>query len=437
MLERVIGFEREKRELAKVINQIKNPELYDKHGIKLVKGILFYGEPGVGKTMLSEEFMKESGVPSYTCRRTESSGRFAEKLKNIFAEAMESAKKEGAAIVLLDDLDKYANARYEYRDAEEYIAVQSCIDECKNSNVIVMATVNDIRKLPDSLLRSGRFDMKFKIKPPVGEVSRKLAKHFLEGKKIDDTVSIEVLCDMANDENVASLENLINDTAGRNIYNNKEYISMDDLVVNYINLYSDIDITDAPIVYDEHYTEQKRQIVAYHEAGHAVVNELINPGNVVLAAIHDSGTNGITKMKSEELSCKRDFDTMLYTAVAGKVATELKFPGYDCGADSDLQKLTDITETILLSLGAEDIGDVFPAGIRSLSNSKVETFDIHRADIQRKAYKNVMILLANNMEFFEKIAQALIDQKYITRDTIASIKNECTINTECLSNVGV
>ncbi len=437
MFERVIGMEREKRELEKVINQIKNPELYDKQGVKLVKGIMFYGEPGVGKTLLSEEFMKESGVKYYICRRSESSGRFAQKIMSIFEEAKASAKEDGASIVLLDDMDKYANARYEYRDAEEYIAVQSCIDGCKNENVIVLATVNDKMKLPESLLRSGRFDIKFNIRPPFGEDAKKLAEYFLRGKKIDDTVSLDVLCDMANDENAASLENLINDTAGKNIYKNKEFISMDDLVVNYINRYSDIEVNYAPIKYDQNYTEDMRMRVAYHEAGHAVVNELINPGSVVLVAIHDSFMKGVTKIKSEVYGSKRDYDRCLYTYVAGKVATELKFPGYDCGAQEDMQNLGDLVSHISSGLGASDVMDVIGLTIPHSSENKQFLTDMNKIKIARDAYKNTMIILANNMAFFETVAQALMEHKYITRKEIAEIKAKCNINEVCLRNVGL
>ena len=154
--DKIIGYEPIKKELLQIVDMIRNGDVYEALGAKLPQGVLLHGAPGLGKTLMANCFIEESGLPAYVVRRNKGSNDFIAEVTETFQKAKENAP----CIVFLDDIDKFANEDSGHRDAEEYVAVQAGIDEVKNSGVFVLATANIIRKLPFSLVRLGRFDRK-------------------------------------------------------------------------------------------------------------------------------------------------------------------------------------------------------------------------------------------------------------------------------------
>jgi cell division protease FtsH len=139
--DKVIGYEDIKMELKRYCDVVKNPEKYRKLGVQTPSGILMHGNPGLGKSLMAKCFIAESGRKVFTLRKNQSDGDFV----NTIRETFEKAKQAAPCIVFLDDMDKFANEDREHPDAEEYVAVQAGIDECKGSEVFLLATVNDRR----------------------------------------------------------------------------------------------------------------------------------------------------------------------------------------------------------------------------------------------------------------------------------------------------
>lgn len=160
--ERVIGYEPIKKVLERLLDMIRKKEKYDKLGTRLPRGMMLCGEPGVGKTLIASSFIEASKLPVFVIRKDKPNGDFVNFIKQTFDEA----RNNTPSIVFLDDVDKFANEDNMHRDAEEYVTIQSCIDEVKNDDVFVLATANDESKLPNSLLRCGRFDKIINVKPP-------------------------------------------------------------------------------------------------------------------------------------------------------------------------------------------------------------------------------------------------------------------------------
>ena len=131
--DKIIGYADIKDELIRFCDVLKNFKEYKRMGVEIPRGILLYGEPGIGKTLLAKSFIEESEIKSFTIRKDKHSREFVNHIRYIFDEA----KKEEFAIVFLDDIDKFANEDEYHKDAEEYVVVQSCIDDCKGSNVFV------------------------------------------------------------------------------------------------------------------------------------------------------------------------------------------------------------------------------------------------------------------------------------------------------------
>ena len=138
--ERVIGYETIKNELLQICDMIHNREIYGELGAKLPQGILLYGDPGLGKTLLAKSFIEESGLKAYIVRRNKGNDDFIGDITDTFRKAKENTP----CVVFLDDMDKFANEDSDHRDAEEYVAVQSGIDEVKNCDVCFLATANEM-----------------------------------------------------------------------------------------------------------------------------------------------------------------------------------------------------------------------------------------------------------------------------------------------------
>ncbi|MBQ7643195.1 MAG: ATP-binding protein [Clostridia bacterium] len=158
--DKTVGYKNVKIELERICDIIRNPEKYRKLGVSTPKGLLLYGNPGLGKTLMAKCVVEASGRKSYVLRKTMPDGDFVKEISAIFSEAKENAP----SVVFLDDIDKFANEDDYHKNAEEYVTIQSCIDDCKDEEVFVLATANELDSLPDSLLRAGRFEKTIKIK---------------------------------------------------------------------------------------------------------------------------------------------------------------------------------------------------------------------------------------------------------------------------------
>ena len=138
--EAIIGYEDIKLELRRILDQLINSEKYEALGVTEPHGLLLHGEPGVGKSTLARCFLEACGRKSYICRKEKPNGDFVKEISRIFDEAEQNTP----SVILLDDVDKFSNEDENHRDAEEFVAVQACIDRVKNSQVFVIATANKI-----------------------------------------------------------------------------------------------------------------------------------------------------------------------------------------------------------------------------------------------------------------------------------------------------
>lgn len=223
--DKIIGYKDVKAELIRLCDVIKNRGKYKALGVSPIGGLLLDGEPGVGKTLMANCFIKESGRRAYVCRKNKPDGEFVNEIKKTFFNAMANEP----SIVLLDDMDKFANEDSYRRNAEEYVTVQSCIDEAKGRDVFVVAMTNGTSKLPDSLLRAGRFDTIIDVKAPQGQDAVEIVQYYLSTKKSVSEVNAEDIARLLNGKSCAELETVIN-TAGQYAgFANKEYIDMDDI----------------------------------------------------------------------------------------------------------------------------------------------------------------------------------------------------------------
>ena len=414
-LDRVIGYESIKSELYRIIDIIKNPEKYKKLGVSVPKGILLSGEPGIGKTLMAKCFIKETGLNTFVIRKDKPDGEFID----FICETFDKAAAEAPAIVLLDDLDKFANEDHMHRDAEEYVTVQSCIDDIKDVDVIVLATCNDFRKLPDSLVRSGRIDKSFFMDFPNYEDAKKIIEFYLKKKKVGKDIDVEEIARFSEGHSCADLETVINEAGTYAGYDNRKCISQDDIkkaVIRKIFNGAEIEETD-PV---------STRRLAVHEAGHTVIAELFFPGKVSFVSIEarSHGIKGLVRMIRDKHR-NEDFgnnEIEIMIDLGGKAATELILNEIDMGANSDLHCANDRMASLLDNVAAYD----FQSWCHGHETSQLvyDRLDTVKSAELSRYYLKTKQLLGKNRAFLEAIIDLLIEKKTISYKDIALIREK-------------
>ncbi len=410
--EKIIGYEDIKKELRIISDMMNHPEVYKKMGASMERGLLLYGKPGTGKTTMANCLINSTKRSCFTCRKKNTDGEFVEKIVQIF----EEAKKNAPSIIFLDDVDKFTDKPEGYESPEEFVTIQRCMDELADSDVFVIATANNYDRLPDSLLRPGRLGKGIKVRIPRKDETAEIIKFYLDQvntSKDLDPVSIAM---MLEDESCAVLGDVVRAAAVKSAYNRQDCITMDNIVDACLDLVFDAKEFKHP------YSDETIRRTAYHEAGHALAAELLDPGSVSIASVRASGGPRLgfvrySRKNREEIT----FDyhvNMLKTSLAGKAATEIVFGESDTGANSDLHHAFDM---------AEDVVDNYCSyGFHNWiqdrdSDGSAENRNRAMAIIMETYYMDVKKLLIQNRQKLDVIAAELMRRTTLIHKDIGII----------------
>ena len=411
--DKIIGYEDIKAELKRLCDVLRNPQRYEKLGVTMPNGILLRGEPGIGKTQMAKCFIAESGCRAFTLRKEMPNGDFVKEIKKIF----EKAKAEAPAIVFLDDVDKFANEDRMHPDAEEYVTVQSCIDDCKGRGIFTIATANDTDSMPYSLLRAGRFDKVILMRFPRGEDSRRIIEHYLKSKSIVGDIDVEEITRIMENHTCAEIELVINDAGIYAGSEGRNKIEQRDLIRACLRL-----IFDAPECLDKTDSPLTRRI-AIHEAGHAVVGEVLSPGTVsfVSTCKHDGCVGGFTKYKDEEAYnlSKKLQEYSVIRCLGGKAATEMILGEEDMGCNEDLGDVFRIVTGFVddcCNYGFDQYETGSPSGHLLENKDRMVAYEISRF------YRQAKKIISENRKLLDAITEALIEKKVLTYRDIQKIK---------------
>ena len=407
----VVGYRAIKQELLEICDMMKNPDVYRKLGAAMPRGIMLHGEPGVGKSMMANAFLDECGLTSYTLRRTKADGDFINEIKQIFNDAAEHEP----SVILLDDMDKFVS---EEGRKEEFSVVQACIDEVKDKQVFVIATANSTRDMPSSLTRAGRFDRKIEVKIPSGQDAVDIVHYYLKSKTLSEDVDFTDVAKMMSRKSCAELGSVINEAAIYAGFERSEKVCMRHLVRAFLRTYFRSNEA-APW---EQLDEKKRKKLAYHEAGHAAIAELLKPNSVGIISIHSGiefATKGFVGM------CERieNDEDQIALSLAGKIASEMMFGEIDEGAFRDMERAIFVIREELCDKGFYGM-DLVTHFKEDMSETKhVLQENCIRSELERQKYR-VMKLLTEHRTFFDLIAKELMQKETLLYSDMQRIRKE-------------
>ena len=413
---KIIGYEKEKEELKRTADMLKNSEKYLKRGVVIPNTLLLYGVPGTGKTVMARAMIAESGLPHFDCKKDTPNGAFINNIRNTFKEAEENAP----SIVFLDDMDKFAEDNLDVNcNKEEFAVIQSCIEDVKEKGVFVLATANDIDHLPGSLMRSGRFGRKMKINTATREDSERIIKKYLNDVICENDIDASTLSLILCGKSCATIECVINEARILAEYDNSDVITKKHMVHSIMRVTENL--IETPMINNELI---KR--VAYHEVGHAIV-DYFNGSKISLVSILGYGNaKGICGAYDTP---DYSFDRVKNRACAllgGKAAVKIIFDEEDMGVESDLEDaMQEIREAI-----EKKCGDGFEYGYCLRGWNKKQAYGrmdkvTNRAyDIARECYEKALNTLKNNIGLLHKIAERLIERGFILGNEFEALVKE-------------
>ena len=418
--DKVIGYDAIKKELEIICDTMRNTEKYEKLGVNIPKGVLLYGSPGVGKTLLANCILKASGRNVFVCRKNGSNEQFSSKIEEVFKEAQDNAP----SIILFDDMDKFSNNDTFHKNSDVFVSIQSFIDGCKNGEVFVLATCNDIRSMPESLLRAGRFDKVIEIQNPTGEDAVNIVKHYLCQKKQVGDIDAEEIAKILDGRTCAELEMVVNEAGIYAGFNNKESIDMDDIIRACMRVIFDapesMSITDGKVL----------EATAYHEAGHTVIAEILDPGSVNLVSVRKTTGDvaGITSSKLADTYWinKSLMENRVICLLGGRAATEIKYGNVDVGTHSDLRRAFSIVERFVDNYCSYGF-DKYMSSPRDASNDLRRVNEIQVSHDMERFYAQAKKIIVDNIEFLHKLAQELILKETLRQKDIKAIRESCNL----------
>lgn len=423
--ENIIGYESVKKELRQISDVLKNKEIYDAIGARAPKGLLLYGEPGVGKSLMATSLIEAIGRKAFVCRKNKPDGEFVDEIKRVFDEAVAAAP----SIVFLDDMDKFANGDDRHPDAEEYVTVQSCIDEVKDKEVFVVATANRLSALPESLLRTGRFDRTIKIHAPKGNDAVKIIEYYLGNKKIASELDVNEIVKILNGRTCSDLETVVNDAGIFAGFERSDIVKKEHFIKACLHTLFRISLSDlmkAELNADLNDLNDHLTTIIYHEAGHATIVEVLHPGNVgMVSAYSRFGEDGGFVLTQSDILSSDDVRKEIVIGLGGRAATEQKFGILDIGVKSDIDGAYNLCNSLI----GEDCTCGFSFHNDGWEDSEAikarrETMVLHELD---RYYAKAKEIIAANTELFEAIAHALAKKGILTFEDIQKIKEECRI----------
>jgi len=439
----VAGAEEEKEELKEVVDFLKAPEKYTKVGARIPHGVLLIGPPGTGKTLLAKAVAGEAGVPFFTISGSEFMEMYvgvgASRVRDLF----EQAKKNAPAIIFIDEIDAIGRQRGTGlgggHDEREQTLNQLLVEMdgfTKNVGVIVMAATNRNDVLDPALLRPGRFDRQVLVNYPDIKGREEILKVHSRGKPLSKDVDIHTVAALTPYFTGADLANIMNESALLTARNGKTEITME-TIEEAINRVS-IGLQKKSHVV----SPEDKKLVAYHEAGHAIVSYAIPECERVqeITTIPRGMAGGYTKYMPDERSqftTSAKFRARIASAMGGHVAERLVFNDVTSGSTSDIKNATSIARSMVTEYGMSDLGPIFLSGEREVflgknfqqtsagvSEDLNKRIDAEISRLLKDGEARATKILTDNREKLDGVVKLLLEKETINREEFESFMED-------------
>ena len=426
----IAGLDEEKKELVEIVDFLKEPKRFYDMGAKIPRGILLYGKPGTGKTLIAKAIAGEAGVPFISMSGSEFIEMFAGLGASRVRKLFEKARKISPCIVFIDEIDAIGSRRTSNSGAESennqtlnQLLVEMDGFE-KNETVIVLAATNRPEMLDKALLRPGRFDRQITIAPPDVRGREEILKIHSKDKKFASDVTLKSIAEDTAGFTGAELANILNEAAIIATINKHEAINQDDIEEAVKKVTVGIQKNSRVI------SDKEKKLTAFHEAGHAIVGRFLNTGDPLkeISIIPRGMAGGYTMYKSNEdkfYRSKTELEERLVGLLGGRAAEKLALDDISTGARNDIQVATQIAKDMVTVYGmSEKLG---PISLEDKENLEVfgqdieDVIGIEVKTLIDEAYKKATNILTKNIDKLETLAMLLLQKEIVTAEEFEEI----------------
>jgi cell division protease FtsH len=452
----VAGADEAKRELQEIVSYLKDPSKFEKLGVKVPKGILLYGAPGTGKTLMARAVAGEAGVPFYSITGSD----FMEMLVGVGAkrvrEMFKNAKEAAPAIIFIDELDSIGRRRgaglgggHDEREQTLNQLLSEMDGFETNDSVIVMAATNRPDILDKALLRPGRFNRKVEVGLPSQEDRVKILLIHARNKPLADDVKFDSVARGTPGFSGADLENLLNEAAMMTAREDREKVTQRDIDLARDKIIMGLERRGVVL------NEEERRLLAYHEAGHAIVAAALENTDPVhkVTIIPRGQAMGVTQQLPERdqyLYRKEHLLDRLAVIMGGRAAERMIFNTATSGAENDLKQVTKLARKMVLDWGMSEtfrytalggqreevfLGEQI-ASQREYSDETAREADRAVNGILEEAYSRAEQVLRKHRKAFDRLAELLLEKEEVMGDEILELVGKKPRKSEKMTEAG-
>ena len=433
----VAGLQEEKEEVAELIDFLKQPKKFQNMGARIPKGVLLVGPPGTGKTLLAKAVAGEANVPFYYISGSDFVELFvgvgASRVRDMFKQA----KHNAPCLIFIDEIDAVGRQRgaglgggHDEREQTLNQLLTEMDGFGANEGIIIIAATNRPDVLDPALLRPGRFDRQITVNLPDVKGREEILEVHAKGKKFAKNVNLANIAKRTVGFSGADLENLLNEAALLAVRRGKDKITMSEIDEGHDR------VIMGPAKKSKQYTEHEKKVVAYHEAGHAVVGIKLEGANEVqkVTIIPRGAAGGYNLMLPKEetfLSTKKELLETISGLLGGRVAEEIEFNEVTTGAHNDFEKATKIARAMVTEYGMSELGpvqfehqesSVFLGRdynkTRNFSSQVAFEIDQEQRKIINECYDVTRKIISENKDLLDLIAKTLLKYETITKEQI-------------------
>lgn len=431
----VAGLDEEKQEMIEIVQFLKEPEKFTKMGAKVPKGVLLYGKPGTGKTLIAKAIAGEAGVPFISMSGSEFIEMFAGLGASRVRKLFEKARKVAPCIVFIDEIDAIGSRRSSGNGAEsennqtlnQLLVEMDGFDT--NETIIVLAATNRPEMLDKALLRPGRFDRQITINVPDKRGREEILKIHSKGKNFAENVSLKTIAEDTAGLTGAELANILNESAILATVNEHEVIEQEDIEEAFKS-------NNRSSKTSRVYSEKDKKLTAYHEAGHAIVSRYLETQEPVkeISIIPRGMAGGYTMNKTNEdknYISKTEMEERLIVLMAGRAAEKIIINDISTGASNDFEVATKIAKDMVTVYGMSDVVGTIsiniekdPYELQLLGEKYADAIGAEVKILLDTAYLKAQTLISNHIDKLHEVAQTLLEKETITESEFERIFNE-------------